>query len=85
MIAACLLGVPFVGLNYDPKVASIFGKIAGKEILSLSVGSEEIADAIKRVRGESRETVELQLSEFASIQRLATMRNFELMANKLLN
>jgi len=83
LIAACLLGVPFVGLNYDPKIANIFGKIAGKEILPLSASSEEITNAIEGVRSEV-ETRRTRLMEFASTQRLAAKRNFELMANKLL-
>ncbi len=85
LVAACLLSVPFVGLNYDPKVANIFGKFAGKEILPLSAGSDEIAAVIKSVRSRSRETMELQMSEFVSTQKHAAMRNFELMANRLLD
>ncbi|MCX7967000.1 MAG: polysaccharide pyruvyl transferase CsaB [Armatimonadetes bacterium] len=85
LVAACLLGVPFVGLNYDPKVANIFGKVAGREILPLSASSEELAETIGRVRSEDSEAMKLRLSEFVSNQRLAAMRNFELMANKLLS
>jgi len=85
LIAASLSGVPFLGLNYDPKVANIFGKVAAGEILPLSAGSDELAEAIERVRGEDREAVKLRLSEFASTQRLAAVRNFELMASRLLS
>ncbi|MFN4180541.1 MAG: polysaccharide pyruvyl transferase CsaB [Armatimonadota bacterium] len=85
LVAACLLGVPFVGLNYDPKVANIFGKITGKKILPLSAGSDEIAAVIKCVRSRSRETMELQMSEFVSTQKRAAMRNFELVASRLLD
>lgn len=85
LVAACLLNVPFVGLNYDPKVANIFGKIAAEQILPLSASSDELAATIKKVRSENHETTKLRLSEFVSTQRLSAMRNFDLVANKLLS
>jgi polysaccharide pyruvyl transferase CsaB len=84
LVAACLLGVPFVGLNYDPKVANIFGKIASKEILPLSAGSDEIATIIQQVRSGSYERMKFQMAEFVSTQRLAAMQNFDLVVDKLL-
>lgn len=85
LVAACLLGVPFVGLNYDPKVANIFGEIAGREILPLSASSDEIATVIRQVRSESYKGMKIQMAEFVSTQRLAAMQNFDLMVDRLLS
>lgn len=82
LIAACLLGVPFVGLNYDPKVKNIFGEITGRQILPLSADANEIAAAIEQVR--LAEGLKERLVEFASTQRNAAMRNFNFLSEKVL-
>ncbi len=84
LIAACILGVPFVGLNYDPKVANILGEVAVGQILPLSAGVEEIASAVERVRLKDAKTFSERLTEFASNQKSAAERNFEFLVEKVL-
>jgi len=83
LIAACLLGIPFVGLNYDPKVANILSGVIGGRILPLSAGESEFADAINQTIND-RAACSDKLREFASTQKAEAQRNFELLANKLL-
>ncbi|MCS7264911.1 MAG: polysaccharide pyruvyl transferase CsaB [Armatimonadetes bacterium] len=84
LIAACMLAVPFVGLNYDPKVANILGKIEGKQILPLSASESEISSAIEIVRSQVKNLAE-RFHQFVSTQKVAALQNFELLAEKLLN
>ena len=84
LIAACLLAVPFVGLNYDPKVANILGEIASGQILPLSAKAEEIVSAVRQVC-EEWDSRSGDLSNFVEAQRNAAGRNFELLAGKVLS
>jgi polysaccharide pyruvyl transferase WcaK-like protein len=83
LIAACLLGIPFVGLNYDPKVANILGGIVGGRILLLSAEEPEFADAIKQTINDHAAFSD-KLREFAATQKVEAQRNFELLASMLL-
>jgi polysaccharide pyruvyl transferase WcaK-like protein len=83
LIAACLLGIPFVGLNYDPKVANILSGVIGGRILPLSAEEFEFADAIKQTI-DDHATFSDKLREFAATQKAEAQRNFELLASKLL-
>jgi len=83
LIAACILGIPFVGLNYDPKVANILGEVARRQILPLSANESEIASAIEQIRNENLKALAERFEEFASNQKFSAVRNFELLAEKL--
>jgi polysaccharide pyruvyl transferase WcaK-like protein len=83
LIAACLLGIPFVGLNYDPKVANILSGVVGGRILPLSAEEHEFTDAIKQTISNLA-TYSEKLREFAATQKVKALRNFELLASKLL-
>jgi len=79
LIAACLLGIPFIGLNYDPKVVNILGGVIGGRIMPLSAGEPEFADAINQTIND-RATCSDKLREFAANQKVEALRNFELLA-----
>ncbi|MGQ9462552.1 MAG: polysaccharide pyruvyl transferase CsaB [Candidatus Fervidibacter sp.] len=83
LIAACLLGIPFLALNYDPKVENILQGVASQWIFPLSVNSNELNEAIQRIRSEFLETVRSRLIEFSAAQRLEARRNFELFVERL--
>jgi polysaccharide pyruvyl transferase CsaB len=80
LIAACLLGIPFVGLNYDPKVANILSGVIGGRLLSLSAEESEFANAIKQTISD-RAACSDKLREFAATQKAEAQRNFELLAS----
>lgn len=83
LIAACLLGIPFVGLGYDPKVANVLGNFAAEYILPLSVKGAELVGALEQIL-ESAAVKLNRFQEFVAAQRSEAKRNFELLASKLL-
>ena len=80
LIAACLLGIPFVGLNYDPKVANILSGVIGGRILPLSAEEPEFANAIKQTINDHAAYSD-KLREFTATQKVEAQRNFELLVS----
>lgn len=83
LIAACLLGIPFLALNYDPKVENILQGVAPQWIFPISANSNELNEAIQRIRSEFGETVKSRLIEFSTAQRVEARRNFELLFERM--
>lgn len=84
LIAACLLGIPFLALNYDPKVENILQGVAPQWVFPLSVNPNELNEAVQRIRSEFGEIVRSRLIEFSAAQRAEARRNFELLFERLL-
>lgn len=49
LIAACLLGVPFVGIGYDPKVVGVLGTAFKAHLLPLSAPVESVLASLQQI------------------------------------
>ncbi len=80
LIAACLLGVPFVGLSYDPKVASVLQQALPDQVLPLKVTAQDLLAAMTRTEAQWQGSLLDRVQTFLEVQRKAAWRNFELLA-----
>ncbi len=82
LIAACLLGVPFVGIGYDPKVAGVLGEAFGDRLLSLPASSEAVLAVLWKVR-ERAESFSERADAFVTERRRLARQNFSLLQELL--
>ncbi|GBC97593.1 hypothetical protein HRbin17_00081 [bacterium HR17] len=82
LIAACLLSVPFIGLNYDPKVAGIFGDAFADRLLPLNFAPDAIA-AVQRAAPEDPSRWQERTTAFVTDQKRKAAYNFELLRGVL--
>ncbi len=83
LIAACVLGVPFLGLSYDPKVEGVLGEVAADQILPLTAAPADIADALRRITEEWEPHRRDRIADFVAEQRRNAHRNFALLSDLL--
>lgn len=79
LIAACLLGVPFVGLSYDPKVESTLRQALPDQVLPLKVTAQDLLAAMTRTEAQWQELLLNRVQAFVVEQREAAWHNFDLL------
>ncbi len=82
LIAACLVGVSFLGLCYDPKIESILGQVAPDQLLPLNPPIDQFRQALRQLQAEGERWRE-RIAHFVTAQRQSAQQNLSLLRSLL--